>query len=390
MPSKLHPWGKSQKTNSIFYELYKPIAELLPDMPPLESRGDRPLQLQFEHQIKSLLLFHLEDHDSAAHLLQTLKQDPFAKKEIAPEKGIAKSSFAEAINYRGLEQLLYLFEKLSARAVGIIPGKHCELGDLVAIDGSLIDATLSMYWADYRSSANKAKLHLAFDVNRSIPRKIFFADGNSSERNQLDFLIQPGQTGIMDRGYQCHAKFDLLQKYIKYFVCRIKVSTHVTVLETYKLPDDDPSIISDQLVLLGQGDHQTELPVRLVRYVVDGITYCIATNRRDLSASQIAFIYKLRWEIEKFFGWWKKHLKVYHLIARSPYGMLVQIISGLITYLLLAIYCKETFNEKVSIQRVREIRITLRNEIYLPAFISALAFNRCQIGSKICPRLAKT
>ena len=35
------------------------------------------------------------------------------------------------------------------------------------------------------------------------------------------------------------------------------------------------------------------------------------------------------------------HLKVYHLIARSKYGLMVQILAGLITYLLMAIYCHE-------------------------------------------------
>jgi len=73
-------------------------------------------------------------------------------------------------------------------------------------------------------------------------------------------------------------------------------------------------------------------------------------------------IYKLRWEIEKFFGWWKRHLRVYHLIARSEYGLMVQILAGLITYLLLAIYCHQKHNEKVSIQRVRELRIKIQNE----------------------------
>jgi len=40
---------------------------------------------------------------------------------------------------------------------------------------------------------------------------------------------------------------------------------------------------------------------------------------------------------QKFFGWWKQHLNVYPLIARSPYGFMVQVLGGLITYLLLAI-----------------------------------------------------
>jgi hypothetical protein len=53
---------------------------------------------------------------------------------------------------------------------------------------------------------------------------------------------------------------------------------------------------------------------------------------------------------------------VYHLIARSPYGLLMQILSGLITYLLLAIYCHDQHSERVNIQRVRELRNALRNE----------------------------
>jgi IS4 transposase len=57
----------------------------------------------------------------------------------------------------------------------------------------------------------------------------------------------------------------------------------------------------------------------------------IATDRRDVKAEQIAEIYKLSWNIENFFAWWKRHLRVYHLIARSPYGLMVQILAGLIT-----------------------------------------------------------
>ena len=71
----------------------------------------------------------------------------------------------------------------------------------------------------------------------------------------------------------------------------------------------------------------------------------------------------MRWDIEKFFAWWKRYLKVYHLIARSEYGLMVQILAGLITYLLLAIYCREQHNEKVSIKRVRELRIRIQNEM---------------------------
>ncbi|MCK4821552.1 hypothetical protein KA005_37645 [bacterium] len=41
-----------------------------------------------------------------------------------------------------------------------------------------------------------------------------------------------------------------------------------------------------------------------------------------------------------------------------------RILAGIITYLLLAIYCHGQHNEKVNIKRVRELRIKIRNEIY--------------------------
>ena len=82
---------------------------------------------------------------------------------------------------------------------------------------------------------------------------------------------------------------------------------------------------------LGAAKNRSELPVRVVGYQVEGVKYYVATNRFDLTAEQIAEIYKLRWNIETFFGWWKKHLHVYHLIARSRYGLTVQMLGGLIT-----------------------------------------------------------
>jgi len=41
---------------------------------------------------------------------------------------------------------------------------------------------------------------------------------------------------------------------------------------------------------------------------------------------------------------------------------MVQVLSGPITYLLLAIYCCEQHGESVSIQRVRQLRNQIRNE----------------------------
>ena len=329
---------------------------------PLTARGHRDLQMTLEDQLNALVLFHLEEHASAQHLLQVLKEDDFARNHIAPKKGIEKSSFSEAINTRGLKQFVEVFEALVEEAQSVLPKEYKELGDLTLIDGSLIDATLSMYWADYREGAKKAKVHLGFDLNHAIPRKIFLTEGKGDERPFVNHIICPGQTGVLDRYYQCHKYFDQWQEERRHFICRIRANTNKKLIQ-HNETKPDSIVFYDAIVLLGTpGINQTEKGLRVVGYKVDNKNYWVATDRYDLTAEQIALAYKLRWNIESFFAWWKHHLKVYHLIARSKHGLMVQILGGLITYILLAIYCHNEFAEKVSIKRVRELRIKIINE----------------------------
>ncbi len=78
-----------------------------------------------EHQLKALIFFHLEEHTSASHLLQVLQEDAFAAECIAPPGGIAKSSFSEANNTRGLEPFLQVFQELYVHANQTLPKWHC-------------------------------------------------------------------------------------------------------------------------------------------------------------------------------------------------------------------------------------------------------------------------
>ena len=354
---------KPGKLNARSYKrLCAPLCWALKKITKLKSRGNRPLQMEFEDQLHALIFFHLQEHTSGRHLLQSLKEDAFAREHIAPKKGIAKSSFFEAMNERGLEQFMLVFEALQQQVREQLPNRHPELGPLVAIDGSLIDAVLSMEWADYRKGVKKAKTHLGFDLNRGVPRKIFLTSGKESERPFVEQILAPGETAVGDRGYQSHHGFDQLQAAGKHFVIRIKENTITTCLESYPVASGS-MVFSDAKVLLGrEGVNQTRIPLRLVGYTVEGKSYWTATSRFDLTAEQIAQIYKLRWQIESFFAWWKRHLKVYHLISRSRHGLMIQMLAGLITYILLAIYCHEEHGEPVSIHRVRQLRNQILNE----------------------------
>ena len=149
MPRSILP----KKNSAVSFDhLRRPIISILPKAPQLESRGNRPLQMEFEHQLDALIYFHLEEHASGRHLVQTLQVDDFARNNSAPPAGIEKSAFFEAMNDRGLEQFLFVFQELQKQAASILPKQFPELGEMVAIDGSLIDSVLSMHWADYRNT----------------------------------------------------------------------------------------------------------------------------------------------------------------------------------------------------------------------------------------------
>jgi hypothetical protein len=362
--------GRPKKKHKAHDNLMTPVNHLLPDITPLLSGCNRPLKMSFEDQLNILVYFHLEEHRSGRHLLQVLKEEHFARQHIAPVGGIEKSSFFEDISSRGLEQMMEMFGKLYVQAAKHLPKGQAELGDLVLIDGSLIDAVLSMYWADYRMGSKKAKVHIGFDLHRGIPKKIFLTDGKEAERPFVDKILAPGETGVMDRGYQSHKLFDAWQADGKHYICRIKASTEKTIVRMNDVQLDSV-VFYDAVVLLGTpGLNRTERELRLVGYRVANVNYWIATDRHDLTAEQIAFAYKLRWNIEIFFGWWKRHLKVYHLISRSQYGLMIQMLAGLITYSLLAIYCHNQHQEKVSVKRLREISINIRNEMSIEDIVN--------------------
>lgn len=51
-------------------------------------------------------------------------------------------------------------------------------------------------------------------------------------------------------------------------------------------------------------------------------------------SEEIAWLYKRRWDIELFFKWIKQHCKIKNLIGHSGNAVKLQMITGIITYLL--------------------------------------------------------
>src|SRR5699024_1440626 len=101
-----------------------------------------------------------------------------------------------------------------------------------------------------------------------------------------------------------------------------------------KLPEDS-LVLSDEMVLIGTPQNRAENAFRLIK-VLDskGNELHLITNRFDLSADEIAELYKSRWAIELFFKWLKQHLNIKKFYAQSEQGVHNQVYIAMIVYCL--------------------------------------------------------
>ena len=124
-----------------------------------------------------------------------------------------------------------------------------------------------------------------------------------------------------DLGYYNLDRFmDLKERNIM-FVTRIKKNASYTVLKTYA---------HSSIVRFRNG-----LTLRLVSMEIDGEKKDYITDIFDLPDLYIHWIYSQRWSIEIFFRTVKTYLKIGHLISKSINGILIQIFSALIAYVIL-------------------------------------------------------
>lgn len=363
-----------------FATLIAPMEGQFSYLPELVSGSNRSLDYTFAHQARALVYYHTEAFSSARALLQAAQEDPLTRQLMVPEGGLGKTTFYEANASRGVPQMLALVGRLSKKVSKRLKIEHLDLGNLKAIDGSLIQASLSMRWAEYSSTQRKVKAHLGFDLNLGIPRNLALTDGKGAERPFVSTFLEEGETGVVDRGYLDYSGFDAWIEEGKHFVARIRKNAQYEILERLPVPPTSPLSSGPRIfffaqVRLGDAAHRMNHPVLLVGFKSRGKSYWIVTDRLELSAAQIAFIFSLRWEIETFFAWWKRHLKVYHLISRTYHGVLLQLLAGLATYLLLVLYFHQQYGERPSVRRLRSLRQQIRQEthttfvpVYIPVY----------------------
>lgn len=92
-------------------------------------------------------------------------------------------------------------------------------------------------------------------------------------------------------------------------------------------------------------------------------------------SEEISWLYKRRWDIELFFKWIKQYCKIKNLIGHSENAVRLQMITGIITYLLFRLTWEVVPQAKSLIILKRKIENFLLKEVHLDQSCAQILFN---------------
>lgn len=229
---------------------------------------------------------------------------------------------------------------------------------LYLIDASPI--TLKGLGYDHWASAHRTRntqglhIHVLYDAHYALPIGTQISTPNTPEIKVAQQLsIQPQATYVFDRGYYDYNWWYRIGQAGARFVTRFKRDAALTVLKSNPQPTSGTStVLADEVVQFrikqpraGKTNlYQTPLRRITIERLGKSTPLVLATNDLKSSASEIANLYKARWQIELFFKWLKQNLKIKRFYGRSENAVKIQIYVALITYLLIYYY-KQTHSQ---------------------------------------------
>lgn len=232
--------------------------------------------------------------------------------------------------------------------------------EIFALDSTSISCSINLLvWAEGKYSRGAVKMHTLIDLRGSIPTFILITDGKYHDSNALD-EITPVENAIylMDKAY---VDFAALYRYYlagAFFVTRAKENMKYEVVEQNFNIDETTGLRTDKTVVLTGVKSKKLYPekLRLVEFydAENQELLVFLTNKFEVSALEVANLYKNRWQIEVFFKWIKQNLTVKKFWGHSENAVRIQLWVAIIAYLLVA-YLKHAIKSDYSIYEIMQI-----------------------------------
>lgn len=206
-------------------------------------------------------------------------------------------------------------------------------------------------WTSQNKTRNTQgmKLHVLFDAKADIPA---WHDISAANVNDVELAptvpIEANALYVFDKGYTDYNWWNSINEAKAKFVTRFKRNASLNVTQQREIPADAKAeILSDEVVFFkrkcpggGRVNEYFEKPLRRITVARPGkeTPIVLATNDFKSTALAIAQRYKERWGIELFFKWIKQHLKIKQFLGRTENAVRIQILTALISYLLVALF----------------------------------------------------
>ena len=241
-----------------------------------------------------------------------------------------------------------IFEEFAYKMISIAQEKRITKefeikGRIYAFDSTTIDLCLNLFWwANFRKTKAGVKMHTLYDVVTQIPTFLYITEAKVNDMNAMDEIpYEPNAYYIFDRGYFDLARLFTINLIGSNFVIRERSNLKYEVVDGEALIESPDNILYDQTIRL-TGQQTKERYAALLRRVgyysvVHRRTFTYITNNFEISAKQVALLYKNRWQVELFFKWIKQHLHITSFWGITENAVRIQIFSAITAYCLVAI-----------------------------------------------------
>lgn len=357
--------------NSVFHGLQKlvPWAEF--DRLVEKHKADhRVRRLTTKGQFLALLFGQLSGASSLREIEAGLASQS-ARLYHAGARCVARSTLSDANAKRPAALFADLFAAMASSACRRTRRHVADA--LLILDATRLElSTLSKGWLSAQNGRRAVKLHVAYDLSANGPLDVSITDQRVGDITPAKALtIEPGFTYVFDLAYYDYGWWAALDARGCRFVSRLKTNTPLACVVEQAIVAGDPDILGDRIGFLPRRMAQARRnpfadPVREVTVrIATGKIIRLVTNDLDAPASEIATLYKQRWQIELFFRWIKQNLKIRHFLGASENAVRIQILVALIAYLVLraAQHAQTAIRQPLAFARLVRINLMQRRPI---------------------------
>ena len=241
-----------------------------------------------------------------------------------------------------------IFEEFAYHLVSMAQSKRInrifELkGKFYAFDSTTIDLCLSIFWwAAFRKKKGGIKIHTLFDIVTQIPTFFHITAANVHYVRAMDMIpYEQHAYYIFDKGYYDWARLYNISTLQAYFIIREKNNIQYEIIDGDEVLDGGDNILFDQRIRLTTYTAKKRYPgeLRRIGFYSEEYhrTFVYLTNNWEISAKDVALLYKYRWQVELFFKWLKQHLQIKKFWGTSENAVRIQIYTAISAYCLVAI-----------------------------------------------------